>query len=92
MPPCNEATLTIPSPGLICAVLAIIEPVALASQTDWLAEPAVQQRLARGEVVVDGAGAIDPAAQRGQVRAAVRLPAPPEVVWSVMTDCAQAPH
>jgi uncharacterized protein YndB with AHSA1/START domain len=84
--------LTIPSPGLICAVLAIAEPIALASQTDWLAEPAVQQRLAQGEVVVDGAGTIDPAAPRGRVRAAVQIPAPPDAIWSVMTDCAQAPH
>lgn len=84
--------MSVPSPGLICAVLAIIEPIALASQTDWLAAPAVQQRLAQGEVIVDGAGAIDPAVPRGRVRAAVRIPATPEVVWSVMTDCAQAPH
>jgi uncharacterized protein YndB with AHSA1/START domain len=88
----NEATLTVPSPGLICVLLAIIEPLGLAPQTNWLAEPAVQQRLAQGEVVVDGAGAIDPAAPRGRVRAAVRIPAPPDVIWGVMTDCAQAPH
>jgi coenzyme Q-binding protein COQ10 len=88
----HEATLTVPSPTLICAVLALTQPAALSAQSVWLLEPAVQQRLAVGEVVVETGDAIDPAAPRGRVRAAVRIPAPAEAVWSVMTDCAEAPH
>jgi len=71
--------------------LALLVPLALAAQPDWLAAPAVQQRLADGEVVVLAAEAIDPAAPRGRVRAAVRIPASADSVWNVMTDCAQAP-
>ena len=88
----NEATLAVAVSGLISAVLALLAPLARAAQPGWLAEPAVQQRLADGEVVVQEAGAIDPAAPRGRVRAAVRIPAPAESVWNVMTDCVQAPR
>ena len=76
--------------GLICAMLALLPPLG-AAQADWLAEPAVQRRLADGEVVVQSAGAIDAATPRGRVRAAVRIAAPAEAIWAVMTDCAQAP-
>jgi len=82
--------LTRSLPGLVCTLLALTEPAALAAQPGWLEEPFVQQRLAQGEVVVESGGAFDPGAPRGQVRAAVRIPAPAETIWSVMTDCAEA--
>jgi coenzyme Q-binding protein COQ10 len=78
--------------GVTFAALVLLAPLALAAQPGWLAEPAVQQRLADGQVVVQAAEAIDPAAPRGRVRAAVRIPASAETVWNVMTDCAQAPR
>jgi uncharacterized protein YndB with AHSA1/START domain len=86
VPVLNETLLTVRSSGLLPALA-----LALAAQSGWLSEPAVQQRLTEGQVVVDAAGSIDSAAPRGRVRAAVRIPAPPEAIWRVMTDCAQAP-
>jgi uncharacterized protein YndB with AHSA1/START domain len=83
--------LASPTSGLICVAIALLQPLALAAQTRWIAEPDVQRRLAEGEVVVQTATATDPAAPRGRVGAAVRIPASPEAIWSVMTDCAQAP-
>lgn len=83
--------MNIRSSGLTHAALALFLPLALAAQTGWLSEPAVQQRLTEGQVVVQAAGSIDSAAPRGRVRAAVRIPASPESIWRVMTDCAQAP-
>ena len=71
--------------------IALLQPLALAAQTGWVVEPGVQQRLAAGEVVVQSATAVDPAAPRGRVHAAVRIQASPEAIWSVMTDCSQAP-
>ncbi|MGH8306380.1 MAG: SRPBCC family protein [Steroidobacteraceae bacterium] len=71
--------------------MALLQPLALAAQSGWVAEPAVQRRLAAGEVVVQAAAGIDPAAPRGGVRAAVRVQASPEAIWSVLTDCSQAP-
>jgi uncharacterized protein YndB with AHSA1/START domain len=82
--------LNVPSSGLICAALALLGPVAFAAQSDWLSEPAVQQRLAEGQVVVQGARASEAAAPRGQLRAAVRIAASPQYIWRVMIDCAQA--
>lgn len=78
------------SSGLMFLLLALLQPPALAAQTDWLADPAVQRRLAGGEVVVQSATTIDPVHPRGRVRAAVRINAPADAVWTVMTDCAQA--
>jgi uncharacterized protein YndB with AHSA1/START domain len=83
--------LTVPSSSLISAALALLESLMLPAQSGWLSTPALQQRLAEGQVVVEAAGALDTAAPRGQVRAAVRIPASPEAIWTVMTDCAQAP-
>lgn len=77
--------------GLIYIAIALLQPLALAAQTGWVVEPGVQQRLAAGEVVVQSATAVDPAAPRGRVHAAVRIQASPEAIWSVMTDCSQAP-
>ena len=84
--------MTVRSSGFIHASLALLQSFALAAQSGWLSEPSVQQRLAEGQVVVEAAGSIDTAAPRGRVRAAVRIPASPEAIWRVMTDCAQAPR
>jgi coenzyme Q-binding protein COQ10 len=65
--------------------------VAAAAPSGWLAAPDVQQRLAAGEVVADEAQAVDPGHPRGWVRAAIRIAAPAEAIWKVMTDCRQAP-
>jgi uncharacterized protein YndB with AHSA1/START domain len=71
--------------------MALLQPLALSAQSRWVAEPTVQLRLAAGEVVVQAATQIDPAAPRGGVRAAVRVQASAEAVWRVLTDCTQAP-
>ena len=70
--------------------MTLLQPLAVAAQAGWLADPAVQRRLAAGEVVVQSAGAMDPAHPQGSVRAAVRINAPAEAIWKVMTDCRQA--
>jgi uncharacterized protein YndB with AHSA1/START domain len=69
--------------------LGVLQAPALAAG-NWLGEPDVQQRLAAGEVVVQSAGAEDSQHPRGTVRAAVRIEAPPETIWRIVTDCAQA--
>jgi hypothetical protein len=85
--------LVVSSASLILTVLAVIAPATPATPPGWAQQPSVQQRLAQGEVVVvETRGAIEPASQRGLVRAAVRIPATAEAIWIVMTDCAQAQH
>jgi uncharacterized protein YndB with AHSA1/START domain len=75
----------------LCAALALLRPLPLPAQGDWVSEPAVQKRLAAGEIVVVEAGnSVDASRPRGSVQAAVRIPATPEAVWRVMTDCRQA--
>lgn len=69
----------------------LLDPAAAAAQSDWTADPEVQQRLAGGEVVVQGGSGIDPDHPRGWVRAAVLVRARPEAIWVVMTDCRQTP-
>ena len=65
-------------------------PAAIArAESAWVADPAIQQRLAAGEVVV-ATSAIDPSHPRGRVRAAVRIKESPEAIWSIVTDCRQA--
>jgi len=76
--------------GMIFIALALMQPLALAAPGDWVADPAVQRRLAAGQVVVAAASAIDPEHPRGHVSAAVRINSSPEAIWSVMTDCRQA--
>jgi hypothetical protein len=85
--------LSVPPSRLIAAAVAataLLLARAPAAQTDWTAAPDVQLRLAGGEVVVEAASAIDAAAQRGRIHAAVRIQASPEAIWSVMIDCSQA--
>lgn len=73
------------------ALAALFACAVASAQPEWVKDPTVQQRLARGEVVVEtaGTGAADPGHPRGRVRAAVLVRARPEAIWSVMTDCAQ---
>jgi Polyketide cyclase / dehydrase and lipid transport len=73
---------------LIVAAL-LLAPCGRAADSRWSQDPAVQQRLVRGEVVVETAAAADPEHPRGAVRAAVLIRAGPEAIWSVMTDCRQ---
>jgi uncharacterized protein YndB with AHSA1/START domain len=77
--------------SLILLLLATLESVTAAAQADWTADPAIQQRLAAGEVVVHTtSNATDASHPRGFIRAAVRINASPEAIWKIMTDCAQA--
>jgi uncharacterized protein YndB with AHSA1/START domain len=83
-----DATVDALSSGFLVFALVLLQPAA-AAESDWVTDPAIQQRLAAGEVVV-AMSAIDPAHPRGRVRAAVRIKAPPEAVWTTVTDCRQA--
>ncbi len=78
--------------GLLALALARAVQGSPAAATDdaWLADPAVQRRLAEGEVVVQAATAVDPDRPRGRVRAAVLIRARPEAVWAVIIDCREA--
>jgi ribosome-associated toxin RatA of RatAB toxin-antitoxin module len=84
-----ETALDPLSSALLALVLALLEPVAAGAQSPWVTDPAIQQRLAAGEVVV-ATSAIDPAHPRGRVRAAVRIPAAPDAIWKIVTDCREA--
>jgi len=83
-----ETALETLSSGFL-ALVFLLEPAAADAQSVWVTDPAIQQRLTAGEVVV-AASAIDPAQPRGRVRAAVRIPAAPEEIWRVVTDCHEA--
>ncbi len=87
-PESKDATVDALSSGMLACALVLLHPAA-AAQSEWVADPAIQQRLAAGEVVV-AASDIDPSRPRGRVRAAVRIKAPPEAIWSIVTDCRQA--
>jgi ribosome-associated toxin RatA of RatAB toxin-antitoxin module len=76
--------------SMLVLVLAVLPPLAVAAAGDWTADPAVQRRLAAGQVVVAAASVVDPEHPRGHVSAAVRIDSSPEAIWSVMTDCRQA--
>jgi uncharacterized protein YndB with AHSA1/START domain len=75
--------------GLLCLALALLAPPAAGTAGGWTADPAVEQRLAAREVVVESAAAVDPELPRGRVRAAVLIRAPAQTVWKIMTDCGQ---
>ena len=77
------------TPLTVALVALLLIPCGRAAQARWTEDPGVQQRLARGEVVVETAEAADPARPHGAVRAAVIIKARPEAIWSVMTDCRQ---
>jgi uncharacterized protein YndB with AHSA1/START domain len=75
---------------LIYVAMLLLAPPVPAAPAGWVAEPGIESRLAAGEVVVEAASDIDPAAPRGRIRAAILIPASPQAIWSVMTDCHQA--
>src|SRR5579862_399943 len=77
-------------PYLICVALLLLHPRVPAAQAGWVVEPGIERRLAAGEVVVQATNDIDPAAPRGRIRAAIFIPASPQAIWSVVTDCNQA--
>ena len=83
-----ETALETVSSGFLALVL-LLEPAAADAQSAWVTDPAIQQRLTAGEVVV-ATSAIDPAQPRGRVRAAVRIPAAPDEIWRIVTDCQEA--
>jgi hypothetical protein len=68
--------------------LLLLPSFGLAAQ-GWPQDPAIQQRLSSGEVIVQEP-TIDPAAPRGMVHAAVLIHATPETVWRIVTDCREA--
>ncbi|HVN46112.1 MAG TPA: SRPBCC family protein [Steroidobacteraceae bacterium] len=72
----------------LAGALLLMDPAA-AAESPWVTDPAIQQRLAAGEVVF-ATSVIDPQHPRGRVRAAVLISAPPEAIWSAVTDCRQA--
>lgn len=86
--PCLERENTVETLGFGILACALLLQPAEATQSEWLADPAIQQRLTAGEVVV--ASAIDAAHGRGRVRAAVRIQASPEAIFAVVTDCQDA--
>ena len=69
-------------------ILGMLLPVATQAEADWVQDQTVQQQLAAGQVAVrlrfDG----EPSSM--QVRAAVKVNAPPEAIWRVLTDCEHA--
>jgi hypothetical protein len=83
-----ENALDTVSSGFL-ALMLLLEPAAANAQSPWVTDPAIQQRLAAGEVVV-ATSAIDPSHPRGRVRAAVRIPAAPEEIWRIVTNCEEA--
>lgn len=76
--------------SLVAAVASLLALPALSpAGADWVDNAAVQERLGAGEVVVQSAAATLAAHPSGRVRAAIRIQAPPEAVWAVITDCRQ---
>lgn len=76
------------------AALVLLPLMALAAQhdqapEDWLDSPALQARLASGGVVVRSA--LDQHAARASVDAAIRVHAPPQAIWELITQCRYAP-
>ena len=81
---------TVPAPTyLLCFALALLPAATAMAESNWVADPGIQQRLAAGEVVI-ATSPIDPSHPRGRIRAAVRIRESPERIWSIVTDCRQA--
>jgi len=74
---------------IVGVLFAALLPAWAAGQTaSWLTDHDAK-RLAAGEIVVRAD--VEDRAQRGHVAAAIRINAPPEAVWKVLTDCEHAP-
>jgi len=74
--------------SILALAFAAALPVGAAAEVSWLGDRTVQQRLAAGEIVIRAD--VEPDAQRGRIAAAIRINAPPESIWSVLTDCEHA--
>jgi uncharacterized protein YndB with AHSA1/START domain len=72
--------------SVLTALLGALLPVLATAQSPWLEDPAIQARLAAGEIIVH----VEPDGQHAA--AAVSIRAPVEVVWRVITDCERAPQ
>ena len=70
------------------ASLGLAFPGAAARAADFDLTPAEVQRVEKDEIVIRAA--LDPSARRGTVRAAMLVDAPPSVVFTAMTRCADA--
>ncbi len=70
----------------ITVFLGALFPVLASAESAWLEDPAIQGRLAAGEIVVH----VGPDSQH--VSAAVIIHAPAAAVWKVITDCEEAPR
>ena len=70
------------------AILGTLLPFATWAQGPWLHDQTVQQQLAAGQVAVEIH--FDDGQSRMRLRAAVRINARPETIWSVLTDCEHA--
>ncbi len=86
--PYLERDSTVDALGSGILALALLLQPAEATQSEWVADPTIQQRLAAGEVVV--ASSIDSSHSRGRIRAAVRIDATPEAIFGIVTDCHEA--
>jgi Polyketide cyclase / dehydrase and lipid transport len=71
-----------------CALAAAWLPRAALAQSAWLQRPAVQARLAAGKVVARSA--LDARHGSASVDAAIRVHAPPEAIWPLITQCRYA--
>jgi uncharacterized protein YndB with AHSA1/START domain len=63
-------------------------PIVTWAQTAWVDDLAVQQQLTAGQVAVRFA--FDGNESHIRLHAAVKINAPPEVIWRVLTDCEHA--
>jgi uncharacterized protein YndB with AHSA1/START domain len=70
----------------ITVFLGALFPVLASAESAWLEDPAIQGRLAAGEIVVH----VGPDSQHAS--AAVTIHAPAAAVWQVITDCEEAPR
>ena len=77
-----------PVSAVLVVAMTVLQSAAVAAQSAWVADPGIQRRLAVGEIVVQSA--VDPEHPRARIRAAVRISAPAETIWKIMTDCEQA--
>jgi hypothetical protein len=68
----------------LISILALIVASLPATALAWAPDPGQQRLLVGGKTVSEVSAADDGA---GLIHAAIDIPAPPKVVWSVMNDC-----
>lgn len=74
-------------PVLALALIAAMAAAPAAANPGWTPGPPAQRQLAQGRVFIEVLAEQDN--QHGIIHAAIDIPAPREVVWRVMTDCAR---